>query len=653
MKLLSFTPEVNRLRRIARACAAGELSRTDYRSARRDVIESLVNGVDIYCDDTVPRFQDDVTVRRNSVAVQVPAPKPRSLAWLWLAIGALVLAGLALPGLAFGLKNIPPVKDRSVSVRRAAMEVQTLIWQVPEALQTHIDPAAVEAFLRTALAETRTDTGQHGFTQSELEQVGNFLDAIGVHDDKTRLTLEDLQDLKALVQVQKSRRGVSLEQLQTVTDRLQSWIRAQGYPLAVAYIPAQQITGATVRVDVQVGRLSGVNIKSEDRPLVRSERSLADQFAGLSGEPVRRDRLETRLNMINRLGGQSVQASFEQGAGVGETDLVLHVQPGRRYHGRVQLDNYGLDDAGSERLSYQAHGSGLFGAADAAQATIAAALDGADQVFADFNYRTALASLPLTVGGGVRLGEVSLPGEVDGRGVFADINALHTLHFTRARRLEFAYMAGLQDVDWDASVGADQQVWFVQAGAQGHRLWDTQRLALDADLNLTLGGVDTPRGQEDDNFWRLRGSARLWTPLTWGGSDRSTRLALGTRLQLTSSQLPVTQQASISHPFANPGLEIGSLQADNLLEVTSRLQFDGGRGQWWLFVDGGFAEDNDQADSWYRLITTGFGWRGNLLQTAHGTVYGRFVLGYPLTHESNGDFDDDGLQFYWSLRFDH
>ena len=38
MKLLQLSPEVTRLRRVARACAAGELSRIEYRQARREVI---------------------------------------------------------------------------------------------------------------------------------------------------------------------------------------------------------------------------------------------------------------------------------------------------------------------------------------------------------------------------------------------------------------------------------------------------------------------------------------------------------------------------------------------------------------------------------------------------------------------------------------
>ena len=36
MRLASFTPEVTRLRRIAKACAAGELSRSAYRDARQE-----------------------------------------------------------------------------------------------------------------------------------------------------------------------------------------------------------------------------------------------------------------------------------------------------------------------------------------------------------------------------------------------------------------------------------------------------------------------------------------------------------------------------------------------------------------------------------------------------------------------------------------
>ena len=59
MKLLRLTPDGERLRRVAKAHAAGELSTADYRRIRSDVIERFAtqNG-DITGDDTQQRWVD-------------------------------------------------------------------------------------------------------------------------------------------------------------------------------------------------------------------------------------------------------------------------------------------------------------------------------------------------------------------------------------------------------------------------------------------------------------------------------------------------------------------------------------------------------------------------------------------------------------------
>ena len=55
MSLMKLSPETVRLRRIAKACAAGEFSQNEYRAARREVIENF----------RVPRVGDDDTQTRQ------------------------------------------------------------------------------------------------------------------------------------------------------------------------------------------------------------------------------------------------------------------------------------------------------------------------------------------------------------------------------------------------------------------------------------------------------------------------------------------------------------------------------------------------------------------------------------------------------------
>ncbi len=70
MSLMSLSPEVVRLRRIAKACQAGELSRLEYRESRRQVIKKFADGRTALNEDTVPRFDLEATLQRG---VMTPA----------------------------------------------------------------------------------------------------------------------------------------------------------------------------------------------------------------------------------------------------------------------------------------------------------------------------------------------------------------------------------------------------------------------------------------------------------------------------------------------------------------------------------------------------------------------------------------------------
>ena len=98
MSLLTLCPEATRLRRIAKACSAGELSRTEYREARRRVIDKFSNVPDNDdSDDTVPRFDIDMTQERAAV-LSDPGVVASNQNWLvWMLLGALLVVGLSLP----------------------------------------------------------------------------------------------------------------------------------------------------------------------------------------------------------------------------------------------------------------------------------------------------------------------------------------------------------------------------------------------------------------------------------------------------------------------------------------------------------------------------------------------------------------------------
>ena len=250
MILMQLPPEVTRLRRMARACAAGEVSRRDFRKARRNVIAKYA-AANV---DKTERRAADATVPRMAKTrrTDVEAAKPP---WWWLAIGLLACAAL-LPVVGWSAQIIAPANERDPDPMRAQrLEVNQITWKVSDPVPS-IDSAAAQEVLAAALVDQRTQSavGDHGFTDSELVQVARFLDALGIHDER-RLNAEDVRDLQALVERQKHQRGINVNQLESIAKRLQQWLRAQGYPLATAYVPGQVVEDGIVYVNVEVGRL--------------------------------------------------------------------------------------------------------------------------------------------------------------------------------------------------------------------------------------------------------------------------------------------------------------------------------------------------------------------------------------------------------------
>ena len=180
MSFMKLAPETVRLRRIAKAYAAGEFSRFEYRQARREVIETFaetLGGRNRDVDDTRPRWHDAGPVAEHSQTV-VAATGFRLPSW----VGAcLFLAVLLFAVNAWADVLIAPVNDRDPNPARSPRiaVVEVAIGNV-EPL-AGIDAEDLERQVTQKLGEFRRKNGieGHGFTATELQEVGRFLNTLG------------------------------------------------------------------------------------------------------------------------------------------------------------------------------------------------------------------------------------------------------------------------------------------------------------------------------------------------------------------------------------------------------------------------------------------------------------------------------------------
>jgi hemolysin activation/secretion protein len=662
VSLLTLSPESMRLRRIAKACSAGELSRLEYREARRRVINQFEAANFSGDEDTVPRFDIDVTQRRTAMMAEEVAVVGRQNWLVWMLLCTVLLAGLTLPVWTYAAvsaaQQIPPLSDRDPNPTSAPrIVVDAVKWTVPKELG---DELAAEAgqFLTHRLEEIkqRNAPQSHGFSAEELEEVGRFLNAIGVHDRTGKLGAGDLEDLTALISAQKSKRGVSLIQLEQLAQELQSWVREQGYPLAQAYVPAQAVAAGEVRLDVQLGRLSNISVAGvEGSPL---EHLMAD----LLGQPVQRDAVETKLNALNRTRGLRAEVSFVPGAEVGETEMVLHVKQQKRYTGSVKLDNYAVEDLGEERLQLTGQWNNPRGVGDVLSATAFTTLGPADHQYGEVEYAAPVLDGRYEAAVQIALADIQLDSgtELEGDGVLFGAQLTDTHLFTRTHRREVTYGLGVHDFDWD--IVPAQRAWFASAGVDGHRLWDDAKIALSGSLQALVGGVDDERLGQDSSFWRVRAGLTGWKPFDMPfdmlGIDQRAKLVIDLQLQASADLLPPTLRLGATGPYANKGFSQAEALLDRGVSVNGALRFDAmlGQwklGQWWVFMDSTYGEIEGLGKRWLHLTSMGLGWEAQLLQSEAGSLSSRITLGYPISHKGTGGFDDDGTQIYWSLQYAH
>ena len=141
---------------------------------------------------------------------------------------------------------------------------------------------------------------------------------------------------------------LSLTDLRGMAERITRHYQSQGYFVAQAYLPAQDIKDGIVTIAVIDGKYGKVTLNNQ----TNVSNSLANGLlGGLSpGEVVAAAPLENRLLLLSDLPGVKVSSSLVPGAEVGSSDLIVNLTPGQRVTGSIDADNAGNRYTGVYRV---------------------------------------------------------------------------------------------------------------------------------------------------------------------------------------------------------------------------------------------------------------------------------------------------------------
>jgi hemolysin activation/secretion protein len=190
---------------------------------------------------------------------------------------------------------------------------------------------------------------------------------------------------------------LSLNDLDELADKISSYYHDHGYPLALAYVPAQTLHDGDVRIAVVEARYGKVELQNQSEvghyPLSATLSPLQ------AGDPVSDYSLERSLLLLSDIPGALVSSVVRPGEAEGTSDLLVNVTSAPRYTGTLGLDDYGNSYTNRVRLSGTFDVNGLFHQGDLLD--FSGVSSGSDMNYGHIGYRYLLTGQGTTIGLGV------------------------------------------------------------------------------------------------------------------------------------------------------------------------------------------------------------------------------------------------------------
>lgn len=157
---------------------------------------------------------------------------------------------------------------------------------------------------------------------------------------------------------------LTLTDLRGMAAKIANHYRRDGYLVAQAYLPAQDIKDGAVTIAVIEGRYGKVTMNNQTNLSDDLAKGLLDGIN--SGDVIEAAPLESHLLLLSDVPGVKVRSTLAPGASVGASDLIVDVTPGPRVSGEVDFDNAGNRYTGEYRLGATVNLNNMAGRGDVA-----------------------------------------------------------------------------------------------------------------------------------------------------------------------------------------------------------------------------------------------------------------------------------------------
>ncbi|MBS3786379.1 MAG: ShlB/FhaC/HecB family hemolysin secretion/activation protein [Gammaproteobacteria bacterium] len=168
--------------------------------------------------------------------------------------------------------------------------------------------------------------------------------------------------------------------LQALAERVTRHLKEEGWVLARAFLPEQDVTNGIITIEIIPGRLDiqGRAFRIEpvgSRPLRIDPERLGAILTALipAGEPIRQADLDRAILLINDLPGIDALARLEPGEAEGSSHILLSVREGPLFAAGLNASNFGSRSTGRERAGFTGNLNNFTGVGDQATLAVTAA----------------------------------------------------------------------------------------------------------------------------------------------------------------------------------------------------------------------------------------------------------------------------------------
>ncbi|NNN28445.1 ShlB/FhaC/HecB family hemolysin secretion/activation protein [Pseudomonas nitroreducens] len=138
---------------------------------------------------------------------------------------------------------------------------------------------------------------------------------------------------------------LGVREIEQVLSAITAAYIAKGYVAARAYLPAQDLSGGTLTVDVEEGRVETIRVEDGGAGSI----SVPNVAPGVVGKPLNLRDLEQALDQINRLPSNDAVMDIAPGSAPGDSVVLFSNHPMRPARLNLTYDNYGQDSTGQNQ----------------------------------------------------------------------------------------------------------------------------------------------------------------------------------------------------------------------------------------------------------------------------------------------------------------